>query len=151
MRFVPDAAGPVSVSVTVTKSGGCTATHTASTTADALPPLTVTMPANVCDRHGVTASVDDAGPGATYSWNVVYGVLAAGSDPTSRSITFDVDTDSAVAELTVHLGSCTKLIRKEVRVDQKPVASVFGESNTCAPNTVMLRATGGSNYVWSNG
>ncbi|HEX2831633.1 MAG TPA: hypothetical protein VHW00_01385 [Thermoanaerobaculia bacterium] len=151
MRFKADVAGPVSVTVTVTKSGGCSTTHTATTNADELAIQTITVPAVVCDRHNVTATVADPPAGATFTWTLFGATLVSGSSLNDRSITFDVDTNLANLEVLVQIGSCSYRARSSVAVAAAPAISVVGSEMICGPGSITLRASGGSDYAWSNG
>ena len=79
------AAGTYSVSATV---GACAPSmSSANVVVNATPASTISAPASVCATGTEnTASVPDAGPGATYSWAIADGEITGGQG--TRSITF---------------------------------------------------------------
>lgn len=106
--FSSNLQNPTIASATVAASGtyGATASvagclSTASTTnavVNSLPSSVITAPASVCPNSaGHSASIPDAGGGATYAWSITNGTITAGAG--TRSITF-----SAGPSGPVHLG-----------------------------------------------
>lgn len=74
------------LTVTVTTAGGCS-NAVASVTVNALPSGTITMVDTACPGStGITASVPNAGSGASYSWTIANGTITSGLN--SSAVTF---------------------------------------------------------------
>jgi uncharacterized repeat protein (TIGR03803 family) len=85
------------VYVTITAGNGCSVTNTAYFYFS--PPPSITGPTQVCpNSSGHSASVPDAGSGATYSWTIGNGSITAGLG--TREITFSAGTSGSIT-LTV--------------------------------------------------
>lgn len=128
--------------VTLVDSNGCSATSTGHVVAAAPAPtatITPNTPTNICPGGSV---VFTAGGGTSYSWST----SATGSSITASQTGnyFVIATDgngctdtSAIVPVSVHT----------------PVASITvgGSTSLCAGDSVILTASTGSNYSWSNG
>ncbi|MGE5718129.1 MAG: beta strand repeat-containing protein, partial [Acidobacteriota bacterium] len=83
----------------------------------------VTAPFDVCaGASGVTASVPDAGAGASYAWSILNGTIDSGQG--THSVTFTAgDTGEAHLSAVVQVGSgCQVSGRTDVRIGRKPQA-----------------------------
>ncbi|MBX7223144.1 MAG: hypothetical protein K1Y36_24570, partial [Blastocatellia bacterium] len=80
ITYTAGASGTVQLMLTVTNAGGCSASNTANVTINAAPSATITAPGGpLCTgATGNTASVPDAGVGATYNWSITNGTITAG-------------------------------------------------------------------------
>ena len=101
--------GTVTLRLTVTSnaSPGCgTATDDVVLTVNPLPVTTITAPAEVCAfAAGNTASVPDAGVGASYDWTVTGGTITTGQG--TRTITWTAGA-SGGATLSVTVATAAK-------------------------------------------
>src|SRR5207244_580573 len=115
VNFRPDSEGPVELHVTVTAAGGCSNSGSRTITGEVMPLVTFSIPTNVCQRTGLTASMSDAGAGVSYLWTVAYGGTIT-SDPTQRSITFNIDPNYGAIRLNAfaHKGDCWQSTSKSV-------------------------------------
>lgn len=88
IMFTAGTISPLTLNVLVTTQFGCTANGSRIVTINPLPVTAITGPLPiVCPLStGNTASVPDAGPGATYSWTIAGGTITSGQG--TRSITF---------------------------------------------------------------
>jgi hypothetical protein len=86
--------------VTVTNGSGCSATSAATVvTVNPNPNATITAPSTVtAGTTGNTASVANAGAGATYNWSITNGTITAGTG--TNSITF---TAGSAGPLTLNV------------------------------------------------
>jgi uncharacterized repeat protein (TIGR03803 family) len=82
-------------SVTATVNGCPSAPATTAATVRPGPSATITTASAICpNSSGHTASVPDAGTGATYSWSITNGTITTGAG--TRSITFSVGSTGPV-------------------------------------------------------
>ena len=111
------ASGTYSVTATV---AGCTSSPaTTNATVNTSPSAVITAPASVCPYSaGNTASVPDAGVGATYSWSITNGVITGGAG--TREITFTASGGSGSVHLEVTVqsgGGCSSMSSKDVAIE----------------------------------
>jgi hypothetical protein len=125
--FTSSQQNPVIVSATVAASGiysvtatvvGCTsAPATTNAVVNTLPSAAITAPSSVCPNSGGnSASVPDAGIGATYDWSITNGTITAGAGTTS--ITFSAGASGSVTlDVTVQSGDgCGAMGSKNVPI-----------------------------------
>jgi hypothetical protein len=108
------AAGTYSVTATV---AGCTSSPaTTNVVVNTAPSSMITAPASVCpNTAGHTASVPDAGVGATYSWSITNGTITGGAG--TRTITFTAGASGSVMlNVTVQHGGCSSMGSKNVAI-----------------------------------
>ncbi len=128
--------------VTVTNSSGCSAVSNAqSVTVNPSPSTNITANGNTsfCQGGSVVLS---APSGYSYVWS---------NGKTTQQITVNT-SGSYVA--TVSSGSCSAISTTMiVTVNGLPAANISasGPLSFCTGGSVQLSATGGTNYVWSNG
>lgn len=133
-------------SVTVTGTGGCTAS--AQTTLAINGDLTVTPTSNspVCENETLNLSVPIAG--ATYVWsgpNVFTSAIQNPSIPNAATIatgTYSVTVTNA--------SGCSGTSTVNVIVNALPTPSIAGNLTICAGKSTILTASGGNSYQWSN-
>jgi hypothetical protein len=154
--FQPLSDGPVTIDVTVTASGGCSSSGTKTVDGIFVQPITMTLPQYVCQRSGNTASVSDGGAGVTYQWTATNATIT--SDPTQRSITFDLGPNgSAGITCTVTKGdACSYPFTRYVSVPESYVSIAADRTTLCAGQTAHLAINGDTyigtpSYLWSNG
>ncbi|TWT41996.1 Proprotein convertase P-domain protein [Phycisphaerae bacterium RAS1] len=98
--------------------GNCSRTSNAATlTVNPNPDCTITAPAMVCgDSSGYSASVPDAGGGATYAWTISNGTITAGDG--TPSITFSSGSSGTVdLGVTVTALGCSSLCTLMIPID----------------------------------
>jgi Reeler domain/SprB repeat len=124
--------------VTVT-NGGCTATASRSVTVDAVPNATITPLGATTFCSGGSVTLTAAG-GGTYAWS---------NGGNSASITVNTAGNYTV---TVTNGTCTATASRAVTVDPLPNATItpIGLLTFCQGDSVLLGASGGGTYAWSN-
>ena len=99
IKFTAGQGGPVGLTVIVT-TANCSSTGSASVAVNPRPSVLVAAPASVCrNSGGYTASVPDAGPGATYAWSVMRGTLTSGGG--TNAIAFSTGNRAVTIRVTV--------------------------------------------------
>ncbi|MDD5511040.1 MAG: SdrD B-like domain-containing protein [Dehalococcoidales bacterium] len=123
--------GNVNIEVTVTNGNGCSCTDDVDVTVYANPDCTITAPSAVCEEStGNSASVSDAGNGATYTWNLTSGTITDGNG--TNSITWSADPGATTVEIDV------------------TVQTVAGCSCTATTKNVTVKRGSISGYVWND-
>ena len=121
------------------------------------PDCTITAPSSVYrNSTGNTASVPDAGGGATYAWTITNGTITAGQG--TRSITWSAGTVSPVTiGVTVTVAGCSCINSVQVTVTTPPAlsVSVSGNLTFCedGSTTLTANAAGGAppyTYDWTD-
>jgi hypothetical protein len=132
--------------VTVTNAAGCSATSTATTvTVNPNPPALITAggATTFCNGGSVTLT---ANSGTAYLWS---------NGATTQSITLSgpIGTTNYSVQVTQAGGCVSSSPNTAVTVNPVPVASITagGATTVCEPNTVVLTASAGSSWLWSNG
>ena len=118
-------AGTTQISVTVTDSNGCSTTCTKDVSVKAPPDCTITSASPVSSGSSNTASVQDAGTGATYDWSINGGSITAGTG--ANEITWTAG-DAGTTQISVTVtdsNGCSTTCTKDVTVatpvnNQKP-------------------------------
>jgi hypothetical protein len=107
ITFTAGSSGPVVIGVSV-GSAACIFTNQVSVPVTALPSTTITAPASVVSNStGNTASVPDAGSGATYVWGISGGTITF-SGTFSNTVTFTAGASgSVVLSVTVTQNGCS--------------------------------------------
>jgi len=119
-------------SVTATVAGCTSAAATTSATVNPLPSSVITAPSSICaGATGQTASVPDAGTGATYAWSITNGTITAGSG--TRAITFSAGASGSVAlGVTVTSASgCASSASASIPISASCGASLFFPLTPC--------------------
>ncbi|HMC69504.1 MAG TPA: hypothetical protein VKJ07_10140, partial [Mycobacteriales bacterium] len=145
--------------VTVTIPGPCGGSAQASTTVvfNPIPSATITTPAAVCATSaGNSASVPNAGAGATYAWSIANGTIT-GSDGTP-SISYTSGSAGAVhlAVTVTSNAGCTASSSADVAITPRPTitlpATIDVSCGTPAVNIhFTLTGTGPWTVLWSDG
>jgi uncharacterized repeat protein (TIGR02543 family) len=141
--------------ITMTGNKTVTATFTAITP----PDCTIEAPSSVyANSIGNTASVTEAGGGATYTWTINNGgTITAGQG--TRSITWRAGTLSPVTiGVTVNISGCqcTDSVQVTVTTPSALSVDIAGFDNFCpgGSTTLTANAAGGAppyTYLWSTG
>ncbi|MBL0339543.1 MAG: T9SS type A sorting domain-containing protein [Bacteroidetes bacterium] len=131
-------------SVRVTNAGGCTATS-ANTNVNVIAAPNAAIapsgPTNFCTGGSVTLT---SSGGASYLWSP--------GGQTSQSI--NVTSSGAYSVRVTNSSGCSKVSPvTNVSVNSSPIATISasGSTNLCQGESVVLSASNGSNYLWSNG
>lgn len=127
------------------------------------PPECIITALDVCENStGNTASVPDAGSGATYDWKITGGTITS-DKPYKNSITWNAGAaGTATLTLTVtDSKGCTTTCFVNVTVDpceepKYPICIIAGVEPICAGESVQLYAavnggTPGYTYSWDDG
>jgi beta-xylosidase len=140
-----------SYTVTVTNSGGCSATSLPTVvTVNALPSasITTTTPTTFCAGGNVTLNAN-TGSGLTYQW--YNGSNTTGSGTASLSLY--VSSGSFTVKVTDGNGCSSTSAPVVVTINALPSATITTTTPTtfCQGGSVVLTAGSGNSYVWKNG
>jgi DNA/RNA endonuclease G (NUC1)/fibronectin type 3 domain-containing protein len=145
--------------VTVSSPGPCGGSAQASTTVviNPIPSATITTSATVCaTTAGNSASVPNAGAGATYTWSIVNGSITAGAG--TASITYTSGSSGAVhlAVTVTTSAGCSGSSTADPVVAPRPTITLPATIDAaCGTTTVnipfTLTGTGPWNLLWSDG
>jgi PKD repeat protein len=114
-------AGTATINITITDANGCKCTNGGqAVTVNSTPDCTITAPSSVCaGSTGNTASVPDAGAGATYTWNVSgNGTLTGGQGTNSITWGATAAGSNATIDITITDGNgctCSNTVPVSVR------------------------------------
>ena len=141
--------------LTVVDAGGCASTNNPSVTVtvNPSPNATITAAPAVCpNTSGHTASVPDAGSGATYAWTITNGTIDAGAG--TPSIAWSSGTVSPVTlKVKVTNSSGCKATRSKNVTNLAPSAIVTAPAAVCASSTgnsaSVPSAGSGATYGWT--
>ncbi|OWY24852.1 hypothetical protein C7N43_15525, partial [Sphingobacteriales bacterium UPWRP_1] len=141
-----DATAPMGgmYTVTVTNSGGCTATTNINVTVNPVPTATVGNNGPVC--IGSTINLSASG-GVTYSWIGPNGYSSSAQNPVRTGATLAMAGNYLVT--VTNSSGCTASSYTTVSVVTAPAASVTGTSSVCAGGVISLTASGGVSYSWN--
>ncbi|MCC6690404.1 MAG: gliding motility-associated C-terminal domain-containing protein [Bacteroidia bacterium] len=138
--ITPTAPGTSGVyTVTVTGANSCTTTGTVAITINSLPVVSIAGTTNICSGSATTLTASGAN---TYSWNTGNTLPSISVSPTSATGYTVTGTDA---------NGCSSTQTLLVNVTTPPVATITGNLPICAGQTLILTASGGSPYLWSNG
>ncbi len=145
----------VTIDVTVTDGNGCVSSSQSLASVNANPDCTITAATQVCDSStGNTASVPDAGVGATYSWTVTGGTIE-GIPPFGNAITYTAGVGPTVTiDVTVtDANGCVSTCQKIVTVATNPTCTITADAAVCDSSTGNIASTTdlgvGATYVWT--
>jgi hypothetical protein len=127
--------------VMVTNTANCSATSTA--TAVTVTPLPVVTIADQAICAGGTATLSVAAQaGVTYSWS---------SGQTGNAITVSPTATTTYTVTGTTAGGCTSSDQAIVTVNALPTVNAGLDTATCSGTSVILTATGGTTYNWTDG
>ncbi len=129
--------------VTVTNSGGCTASTSRTVTVNALPTASITGNNVIC--AGSTLSLTASG-GTTYAWS---GPGFSASTATMTRTNATVAMSGTYIVTVTGTGGCKSTTSIVVTINAKPVATITGSASVCNGSTLYLTATGGEFYSWA--
>lgn len=157
------AAGPFTVSLTVTSNNGCIATKTQTlSTVFAEPQAAFTVPAEVCLGNSITFSDQSTAPGSTitqWAWDFGDGTTSTDKNPLKTytlagSYTVTLKSTSAVGCATV---SPTNIATRTVIVNKLPTVDFIASLPGCVDQDVIFTSTSIANagnivkYNWNFG
>jgi hypothetical protein len=142
---------PVTIGITVTAADGCQCTNSTQVTVIS-PDCSITVPSSVCaNSTGNTASVPNAGVGATYTWTITNGTITAGQG--TRSITWSAGpTGPVTIGITINVSGCQCTNSTQVTVIVLSCAITAPSSvyaNSTGNNASVPEAGGGATYAWT--
>jgi D-lyxose ketol-isomerase len=145
--------------VDVTDSLGCHSTSSDSVivTVNPSPDATITAPAAICAGSNGSASVPDAGAGATYNWTITNGAIdSTMSGGTAAVFHANAGATAVTLNITVTTGAgcSTSSAAATVTVNPTPTTpsiTADGPTTFCSGGSVTLTAPAGYTYAWSNG
>ncbi len=125
--------------VTVTYTGGCTATATTTVTiGNSLTPSILPATASVCAGGSTTLT---ASGGNTYAWSTT---------ETTASITVTPASTTTYTVTVSNNGACSASTSATVTVNPAPTAAVNpATTSVCPGSSATLTASGGTTYLWS--
>ncbi|MDD2982254.1 MAG: gliding motility-associated C-terminal domain-containing protein [Crocinitomicaceae bacterium] len=126
-------------SVTVTDNLGCDDTQTVTIGLDATFTLTTSGNKTICAGESTTISANGA---TTYAWIANLG--------TGNSITVN-PTSTTTYVVTGTTNGCSVSENIVLTVNPTPAINAGNDQTVCIGETYTLNATGGDNYVWSDG
>ena len=129
-----------SYTVSGTSSAGCPAATNAiaTVTVNALPSLTVSGNATVCNGSSLSQTVSGA---SSYVWS---------SGQTTSVVTVSPASNTNYSITGTSAAGCTANIVRSVTVNPTPTISI-GNFNICSGNSVTLSPTGAQTYTYSGG
>jgi len=152
--------GPGSANIAVTvkdTATNCEKSCSQLVTVNAIPDCTITaLPSSVCSSStNNIASVDDAGTGATYDWQITGGTITS-TKPYTSQITWTAGP-SGTATLTVIVttaaGCTVPQCSKDVLILDNPIVFAGPDQNVC-DNVIKVSLTGTNSggpatYLWT--
>jgi hypothetical protein len=129
----------------VASDGTCSGTSTVALQTKTTPTITASASATqICQGQSSNLNASGAGNGGTYSWSPGGG--------TGSSISVSPATSTMYVVMGTNSLNCSAQAQQIVLVDPQPVINIVAtQTLVCAGNTINLTATGGTNYVWTNG
>ncbi|MCJ8290849.1 MAG: T9SS type A sorting domain-containing protein [Crocinitomicaceae bacterium] len=127
-------------SVVVTDGNGCEANDDVVITVNALPTITASGTATICD--GESTSII-AGGASTYTWNNGAG--------TGTSVSVSPNTTTTYTVTGIDANSCSNTAQVLVTVNSLPTIAASGTATICDGESTSLTASGASSYSWNNG
>ena len=128
-----------SYTVTATSANGCTNSTSLQVTVNNAPAVSISGNTVLCSGDAATLT---ASGGITYVWNTA---------ATSSVITVSPTINTNYTVAIINSSGCTGTASVAVTVSPPPTASIAGNNTICAGNNTVLTASGGGNYLWSNG
>lgn len=137
-------------SVIVTSSAGCAASDNVLVTVN-LPALIVNSTitkSTICSGDSTQIEINASGATGTFSYKWVS--TPTGFSSTEKNINIK-PTVTTTYTVTVTSGSASSVLNQTITVNPTPVANAGSDVSVQIGNAVNLTASGGTNYLWSNG
>ena len=125
--------------VTVTNEKGCSASATLNVIVNNLPSPVISGKLEICLGESTTLS---ASGGVSFVW---------GNGATTASITVNPLVTTVYKVMAIDQIGCMDYTSAIVVVNPLPIAGVSGNDVICKGVNTTFTASGGSNYLWSNG
>ncbi|MBR4136394.1 MAG: T9SS type A sorting domain-containing protein [Bacteroidales bacterium] len=125
--------------VTATNSLGCSRMDSLHITQIALPTITITGDATICQGETVTLTASGA---AQYVWN---------TQDVGAMLSVTPQTTTVYTVTATSAQGCTNTASRTVAVNQLPDVQISGPLTLCQGQTSTLSATGAFSYLWSDG
>jgi gliding motility-associated-like protein len=125
--------------VTVTDANNCSDTGSYNLIVNPLPVIQITGDDSICDGSSGTLT---ASGGVSYLWSTNESNSQITVTPTTTTTYYVVGYDN---------NGCANIDSSTVVWLPKPVAQIFGDTLVCYNSEFVLVATGGSDYLWSDG
>jgi gliding motility-associated-like protein len=141
-------AGNATITYSVTNVNGCTNTATQVVTVNALPSVaTITGASSVC--AGSSIQLESATTGGTWSSNAT----AVATVNATGSVTGVAAGLATISYTVTNSNGCSASVTADVNVYAVPNSAVVpsGVTTFCQGGSVVLTASAGSSYLWSNG
>ncbi|MBK8624346.1 MAG: T9SS type A sorting domain-containing protein [Saprospiraceae bacterium] len=126
-------------SVTTTDVNGCQGSTSMTVTVNPLPTPSITGDNVICNGESTTLT---AAGGSTYVWS-------NGATTATNTVNPSVTTTYSVT--TTDVNGCQGSTSIMVVVNPLPIAIITGENKVCEGNSLVLTASGGVIFIWSNG
>jgi len=128
-----------SYTVTVSSAAGCAAKDSITINLKPSPTLSVSGSGSICKGQSLLLTASGSGTG--YNWSNGATSTTTNVSPVSTS-TYTVTATNAAG--------CTTSDSATVQVNTLPIAKITGD-NLCGPLSEVLKASGGSTYLWNIG
>ncbi len=133
--------------VTVTATGGCTATAQTTVTTNGTLSFVPTSNSPICENQ--TLNLNSPIVGGTYSWSGPNSFTSAIQNPTVTSTT--VAATGTYNVTITDANGCSGTGSVSVTINPLPIPTISGNNTICFGNNTSLTASGGNSYSWSNG
>lgn len=127
--------------VVVTNNYGCSASISEHVTVNPLPSITFLSNDTICQGDNVTIYAAST-TGRTYSWS---------TGQNTSSITVSPNNTTTYLVTVFDNNNCSNSGTKTIHVVRLPLAYINGPTAMCQGDTVLLTASEGTQYQWSNG
>ena len=137
-------------SVTVVDANGCSSdSDTITVTENDLPvvAVTITGPVEFCEGESTVLLANSTPVGIAYQWYDGGTVILGANGPT---LSVD-DASTYTVQVTDANGCSSTATAPTVSISPIPVAVIGPDMAVCPGDSVVLTASGGGNFLWSNG
>ncbi|MBA2611732.1 MAG: T9SS type A sorting domain-containing protein [Bacteroidetes bacterium] len=122
-----------------TTANGCNGVQQVTVTVNPNPLVTVNSATNtIC--NGDSALITASGA-ASYVWS---------NSAATASTTVNPNTTTIYTVTGTNIFNCTNIQQFTVNVNPLPILSISGQSIICVGDSIVLNASGGATYLWSN-
>ena len=154
ISYTAGSSGSVTLSVTVTNSGGCkTYSGNKLVTINTAPSATITASSVVCSGStGNSASVPGAGTGASYQWTITGGTITFGSGTSSVKYTALTSGYVTLGVTITNSTGCKKSSSKKITISASVIPTFAQIGPLCKgskPPSLPTKSTNGITGSWS--
>ncbi len=137
------------ITLTVTDANGCVGVYTDTVEIEPSPVAAFNLNGMAaCVGSTFTLNNTSGGNIISYFWDFGNGVTSTAMD---TSITYNSSGIYAVTLTVTSTNGCTSTISQNISISPPPVADAGANTSLCLGQSVVLTATGGQTYQWSNG